>query len=308
MGILAGLLLLHCGGVPKVPSFTSSKYVCVAETKTTLSETEVRSFWPEDWFDLLLNNFDRYSKIPDKKPQLCTKLPLKWPDHSSCTVKETETSRLERVAVSENELVFSQLTERKRLVWAITHRFDNGEALGTIAISEFTQSGVVVHAIGSLRAPGQRVRMQLKQSGEGMVLLVEGQLCAEDSESACPRFVRAMLLRGKRFIPAPLRNKIGDCLSPAYFPLQRTLALKMDGGGVRRYAMSSSVKVNELGIVVHEQLTVHDSDPSQPESVPRLRRQAEIDRQIRVVRGRFIPESKSLWERVEAETGTGKVQ
>lgn len=305
MGVLLGVSLLSCGAARKRLQGENSEYVCVTETKTTLNETEVRSFWPADWFDLLLNNFDQYSKIPDKKPKLCTKAPLKWPDHKSCKVKETDSLRLERTAVSEKDLVFSQLTKSKRLVWGITHRYENGEALGSVAISEFTPNGVVVHAIGALRAPGQRVRMELKQTDEGEVLLVEGQLCAEDSEAACPRYVRAMQLRGKRFIPVPLRNKVGDCLSPAYFPLERELALKMDDGGVRKYSMTSSIKVNRKGVVVHEKLTVHDSDPSQPESVPRLRRQAEIDRQIRVVRGRFIPESQSLWHRVEVDTGTG---
>ena len=294
-------LLTTCGGAQIV---RGNNHVCFAETKTSLKDTEVRSFWPEDWFDLLFHGFDRYSKIPKHRPQVCTEKLLTWPRPKQCLVHEPRPTVLERTPISEKDLVFSPVGKDRRLVWAIVRRYDNGEAAGAVAITEFTPHGVAVHTIGTLRAPGQRVRMELKRTDEGRVLLVEGQLCAEDSDTACPRFVRALLVRGRQFMPVPLTNKAGECQGPAYFPLSRSATKSLEGGFERRYVMNSTVSVKRSGIIVHEQLTVHDINLSQPETAPQLRRSAEIERLVRVVGGRLIPESASLWHRVEVETGT----
>lgn len=107
-----------------------------------------------------------------------------------------------------------------------------------------------------------------------------------------------------RFIPKPLTNKFGECKGPAYFPLTRSATKTMSASVERRYLMTSRVQVRPAGIIVHEHLTVHDVDIEDPETNPRLRRRAEIDRLVRVVGGRFIPEAQSLWDLVEVEMGT----
>ncbi len=301
IALVAALQLMSCGGAKKR---VTGPGVCFTETKTSLTDSEVRSFWPEDWFDLLLHEFDRYSKIPDKHPRICTKRRLIWPQPRTCRVHEPRLIPLEREAVSEKSLVFSPVTENERLVWAIVRRYENGEALGTVALTKFSALGVTVKAIGPLRAPGKRVTMELKSTRGGKVLLVEGELCKDKGKRACPRFVRALLLRNSKFTPVSLTNKLGDCQGPAYFPLSRRATKALPNSVERRYVMNSTVTLSKAGIIVHEQLTVHDADTTEPDDPPRLRRSAEIDRIIRVVDGRFIPESQSLWHLVQVEKGT----
>ncbi len=293
-------LMYSCGAAKEL---LETPGVCFAEIETSLTDKEVRSFWPEDWFGLVLKDFDRYSKIPDKKPKICTGKKLYWPRPRECRVHESRPVALPREAVSDKELFFSQVSEKDRLVWAISRRYEGGEALGTVALTRFTRKGVLVKAIGMLRAPGQNVTMEIKPTDDCEVLLVEGELCEDNTEKACPRFVRALLKRGSRFKSVSLTNKLGDCQGPAYFPLARSATKTISSTVERSYVLTSRVTVSKKGIVVHEQLIVNDTDSTLPDAAPRLRRKAEIDRLVRVVDGRLIPESQSLWHLVEVEQG-----
>jgi hypothetical protein len=215
--------------------------------------------------------------------------------------KAPQSSAVPQRAISEDDVVVSRLTGALRLVWVITDRFTNGEAVGPVALVEFMPDRVAVRAIGTLRNYPKRVRLRLEEVNSRRVLVSEGEVCPDEEDATtCRRAARLMLLRGNRFYPDVLRSVSGRCIGSARFEYARETTRPLPGspGWRRSFQLTTSMQVRGEGVQVHENVLVQDNDPSHPDIPPRVFRRAGEDRAIYVLNGHFYASDPSLWSRV----------
>lgn len=92
-----------------------------------------------------------------------------------------------QVPLTDDSVFDRRITSSKRLIWVVTHEFSNGDGLGPIGLvervvpdDEDEPEQLRVHAIGTLRARSERVRLRLITLRSRAVFRVEGRVCAED--------------------------------------------------------------------------------------------------------------------------------
>ena len=209
----------------------------------------------------------------------------------------------------EKDLELIALEEGKALVWVRTDYFEDGDALGPIAVAEYRKNGLAIRALGALRANPNRVRLRLEPMGEGTVLVVESMVCPEGGDaSKCARVMRLVPREGDRFVERPLFDeKTNACLGPATFPLAKFEELQRDDGTIRRFELARTIDFEEGVVTVNEQVTIKDIDPSQPDAPPAVFRKAQIERTL-VLDGAGLKTSEPLWERMMAEHGSLQVK
>jgi hypothetical protein len=152
------------------------------------------------------------------------------------------------------------LGDDRRIVWAITERFSDGQAEGAVAITQFTPQGIRALTVGTLRAHPIRARLRLEALNGGTVLIAEGESCAVPQDStSCVRTARVVPLVSDRFVPADLTDGAGKCLGSTL------LLLKGQGHNLRSgrqaYQFESGLTFRPDGLAVHEQLAVEERDP-----------------------------------------------
>jgi len=275
----------------------------------------------EQWTRLLLRDYS--PGFAANNPRDCTNQPVAWREfNGSCAEYCDEPSNAQRAEgdrcrvplseviaqrpITEDDVVVSRVSGNLRLVWVVTDRFTNGEALGPVALAEFADDNrVVVRAIGTVRNFPKRARMRLETVGERRVLVHEGEICGnEEDRTTCRRSARLMLLQstggatGARFLPEPLRSVRGRCFGPARFEFTKDEEVTMPSGSHRRFALSTGIQVRAEGIQVHETVLVQDADPSRPNDPPRSYRRAGQDRAVYVRGNTFVSSDPSLWSRV----------
>jgi hypothetical protein len=277
----------------------------------------------DQWARLLVRDYR--SGFAASNARDCTNQPIEWREfRGNCSEycdwpenaqrPESERCRMPvsdvvaQRAITDDDVVVSRISGGLRLVWVITDRFSNGEAVGPVALAEFTEDRhVVVRAMGSLRNYPKRARMRLETVGERRVLVHEGEICPnEEDRTTCRRAARLMLLRttgnnGARFMPEPLRSIHGRCLGPARFEFSRDADTTLDSGWHRKFTLSSAIQVRVEGVQVHETVLVQDNDPSRPEDPARPYRRAGQDRAVYVMGNTFVASDPSLWSRVLAQ-------
>lgn len=275
---------------------------------------------PDDWFALLLHGFDRGQGIASSPSVDCSGVPVVWqePQPSECREPGPEAKALPPPdRLTEEELVSNKVTNdprlpwrtegELRLVWVIARRFANGEGLGPVGLVERTLEGYTVHALGSLRAYPRQAWLRLEQTNNALVLVAEGEVCTEETPPVCRRMARVLPLRSERFFAeAVTSGSDGSCLGPAWFPLSREQVFVLPNGWHRRVEFTSTLAVKPEGIVLDEQVVMHNLDPRQPSMPPLLYRRAQAQRVLEVKEARLVGTSPSLWVRlVEPELQAG---
>lgn len=241
----------------------------------------------------------------------CTNTPVRWVDPAiRCREPAEQSAPIPQHPIGEDDVVVSRVSNAPnfRLVWIMTDRFENGEAVGPVALAEFASPNVVVRAIGTMRTFPRRARLRFEILGNRRVLVGEGEICTDDNNPlTCRRQARLMLLRNNRFAPEPLRSQSGRCLGPARFEFAKEATTTVPETGWRRhFALQTSLQYRTEGIQVHELVTVEDNDPRRPDVPPTIFRRAGQDRAVYVINDTFIASDPSLWSRVltvEARTG-----
>jgi hypothetical protein len=284
------LLLAACTSAPQ-------PRLCLAET--AMDARVVPN--PDDWFALLLHGFDREQGVAPRPTLDCAGSPVLWqePQEEECREPGPETKALpppERL--TEEDLVLDTVRADLRLVWVVARRFENGEGLGPVGLVERTAQGFVVRALGSLRAYPRQSRLRLEQSGPVTLLIAEGEVCTDDAPPICRRMARVLPLRQGRFFAEPVASSDGACLGPAWFPLSREQVLELPNGLHRKVEFTSALAVKPEGIVVDEQVVMHDLDPRQPSMPPMLYRRAQAQRMLAVQETRLVGLTPSLWVRL----------
>jgi hypothetical protein len=291
--VIAGLcaLLASCASKPQ-------QRLCIAEA--AMSDRIVPT--PDDWFALLLHGFSREQGVAASPTVDCSGVPVLWqePRQEECREPGPEAKALPpKGRLTEEDLVLETVRADLRLVWVVAKRFSNGEGLGPVALVERTEEGFVVRALGSLRAYPKQSRLRLEQAGEVTVLVAEGDVCTEEAPPVCRRMARVLPLRqGRFFAEAVTSHSDGSCLGPAWFPLSREEMLVLPNGLHRKVEFTSTLAVKPEGIVLDEQVVMHNLDPSQPSMPPLLYRRAQAQRVLAVKDIRLQAADPSLWIRL----------
>ncbi|NMO13289.1 hypothetical protein HPC49_02855 [Pyxidicoccus fallax] len=283
-------LLSGCATVQK-PS------MCFAE-----AGANARSFpTPDTWFALLLHGYDKDTGAAPRPAVDCTGAPV-WsqdPAADECVEPGPDALALPPPEkLTEEDLVLETLQAGQRLVWVITRRFTNGEALGPVALVETTEQGFRVDALGSLRAMPKNAKLRLETVQKTRVLVAEGDACTTEGEEVCRRHARIMPLRTNRFFTESVSDKARACLGAAWFPLAREMTFELPNGLRRKFELTSTLTFDEKGISVQEQVQVSDSDPEQPDVAPRLYRRAQDVRTLVLADNALVGPKPSLWSRM----------
>ena len=283
-------LLAGCASVPK-PA------MCFAE-----AGPNARSFpTPDTWFALLLHGYDKDTGAAPRPAVDCTGAPVWSQDPAADECVEAGPDALPLPPpekLTEEDLVMETLQAGRRLVWVVTRRFTNGEALGPVALVETTEQGFRVDALGSLRAMPKNAKLRLEKVQGANVLVAEGDACTTEGEEVCRRHARIMPLRQNRFFTESVSDKARACLGAAWFPLSREITFELPNGLRRKFELTSTLTFAEDGISVQEQVQVSDSDPEQPDVAPRLYRRAQDMRTLVLADNALVGSKASLWSRM----------
>ena len=239
----------------------------------------------------------------------CTDQPIAWREPAvRCRESAEPSAPVPQRAVTEDDVVVQRLSPSLRLVWIIVDRFDNGEAVGPVALAEFANGRVGVRALGTLRTFPRRPRLRLEPIGARQVLVAEGEVCTDENNPlTCRRQARLMMLQGDRFVAEPLRTASGRCLGPARFEFKKEYSVVVNETGWQRtFELQTSLQYRAEGVQVSEQVIVSDQDRARPQVPPRVFRRAAADRAIYVINNAFVASDPSLWNRVlrvDARTG-----
>lgn len=286
--------------------------VCAFEVEGAEAEEVQSQDVPADvWFALILKNYNAKTGEPVRPALDCTSKPMVVEDEvvAACITPEEPAAELPpRPLDGDKDLEIIGLDEGKALVWVRTNYFDNGDALGPVAIAEYRSNGLAIRAIGALRANPNRVRMRLEPMGEATVLVVESMVCDVDEPNKCARVMRLLPRELNRFVERPLiDDETEACLGAATFPLSRELEVARDNGIVRRFELVRSFDFEDGTVSVSEQVTIKDIDPEHPDEPPVVFRKAQLQRTLELADG-SLRTAEPLWERLLAEHGSVEVK
>lgn len=310
--IVASFGLALCALVACKKTTDGPMALCASEVEGGEAlETQSNNVPPEVWFALILKSFNGKTGEPARPARDCTNRPLEIQDEqvAACVLPEEPSPALPpRPLDGKQDLELIGLEEGKALVWVRTEYFENGDALGPIAVAEYRKNGIAIRALGALRANPNRVRMRIEPMGEGTVLVVESMVCPPDDPSKCARVMRLLPREGDRFVERPLLDaESGACLGPATFELSRHEEIAREDGTIRRFELARTFKFDEGVIKVDEQVLIKDIDPEQPDAPPAIFRKAQIERMLRLD-DQGLRTTEPLWERLMAEHGSVRVK
>ena len=288
----------------------------------------IRPLNAEQWATLVVRAY----REGQTSSQDCIGNNIEWrPTDRQCDVHEDEDEPAPTaVPITEESVVIGRAdTVAIKPVWVITHRFEDGDGFGPVVVTERTEEGVAVRAMGTLRLPMERARLRLRETGGQQILVADGERCppeeGEESEGddaapanaqqgeeaeqeaapTCLRTSRLMPMVGDRLLSPEVRTQDGQCLGPAAVHLQREHVAAIANGWERVFRLAASMEYVAGTVVVHEQVTVEDRDPRDPGRPARAFRTTDADRVIYLerrggMRSRGIP----LFERTVRAHGS----
>lgn len=280
----------------------------------------VRPLRGEQWADLVVRSYHQ----GQTSAQDCVGNDIRWrPTDPECEVHEDEAEPAPRAVPITDESVVVGRSDSVAIkpVWVITHKFEDGDGFGPVALTERTAEGVAVRAMGTLRLPTERARLRLRETGGHRILVADGERCppeASDDEApanapgtgseqapSCIRMSRLLPLVGDQLVSPEIRNSAGQCLGPAAVHLQRQHVAQIANGWERVFRLAASLEYRGGSIIVHEQVTAEDRDPNDPGRPARAFRTTDGDRVIRLERGGMRSSGIPLFERtIRAEGST----
>lgn len=302
------LASIFAGGCKPDP--TTDLPICKAEVAgSEADEVASGSVAPDIWFLILLRNFDRNTMQLKRPAQDCSGRAIepKAEAVDSCIVGDNPAKPLPERPLTEDDLLIAPLDDGRQLVWAKTGEYDNGEAVGPIAITEWTARGVAVRAIGTLRAQKDRAAIRLEGVGADQVLVVESRYCDPDDPKQCSRRIRLVPLVGDAFQDKRLQTEDGTCLGAAEVVMYEEKQVTLGNGIERNFEVARSVDFSEGEVVINEQVTIKDTDPSQPDEPAKLFRRANVERKLAVGTDAIVTQS-GLWEDMLSEHGSVEVR
>jgi hypothetical protein len=292
LSCLVAVLLGACGGKPAAPGEPA-----LCRINTSLGSNRPlaeRTLPPPFWFSLMVRGYQSNGAIA-RPARDCEGQPIAWAA-DSCAA-DAEAPPLEPAPLVDGDLVVSNLGEGRRLVWALTERFANGEAVGPVALAVFDSRGVSVTTLGVLRSYASRVQLRLEPLGEGQILVAEGEACADERDArSCVRGIRVVPVGKRRFVALDVSEADGRCQGRAFFPL-RAEGTVGEGTRKKNYRIQSSVNFAPEAITVQEQLTIGQTSSESADAAASAVRRMTSERRITLRGGRLVAEGPSLLDR-----------
>ena len=279
----------------------------------------------DEWASLVVRNFSEGTQ----SQQDCVGNDIQWrPTDTSCALHEDEdeAAPTPQPLTEESVVVGRSDSAMVKPVWVITHRFEDGDGFGPVAVTQRTAEGVAVRAIGTLRMPVDRARIRLRETGGQQVLVADGERCPEEDEDAdeapvpaggaeadpaaadeeptCLRYARLMPVVGDRIMSPEVRSREGQCLGPAQVYLSREEKVALENGWERTFQLAASMEYRAGAVIIHEQVTATDADPRDPGRPGRLFRTTDGDRVIYLRRGGMQSAGSPLFERAVRADGS----
>jgi hypothetical protein len=284
--------------------------ICLAEVAGSEAEEFQTGDVPaEVWFQILLRNYNRKTSQVERPVRDCSNRVVGSTGDESmdaCLRGASPSKALPEQPLSQDDLYIVPTEEGQLIVWVQLERFENGEALGPIALADWTKRGVAVRAIGTLRAQANRASMRLEPMGEDRVMVIESQVCDPENPKKCNRVMRFLPLSGDRFLERPLVREDGTCLGAPEIDLYREAEVELPNR-IRTFEMGRSIDFTDGNVTISEQVTIKDSDPSQPDAPPTVFRKAHVQRPL-VLGEKGIVTQEGLWERMVSEHGSVAVR
>jgi hypothetical protein len=297
--------------------------LCLIEVAAnSAAESEAQELPPDIWFSIMLQRFDRDQMLPAEDSRDCaggdvinpTLPPLAEGEEpaegdgpltvAGCEIgPDPALGRLPIRPLTADDLIINDGPDGKSLVWVKSAHYEDGTAVGPVAMIEWTKKGIAVRGLGSLRAYEKKARLRLEQSGETQVLVVESDRCDAEGK-LCQRMMKLLPLLQMRFASVPLKTEDGTtCLGPAEFPLFETHTSILPDGWNRKFEINRSVTFSEDVPLVAEVVTIRDQDPAQPDAPPQEFRDASTDRKLTYA-ARYFATRQSLWDEMIANYGS----
>lgn len=287
--------------------------ICLSEVAGNEAEEVKSQDVPASvWFGVILKNYNARTRILQRPTKDCSGRGLETEDQelALCITPGDAPVPLESRALDEEEdITLTPTEDGQALVWIRTEYYENGDAVGPIALAEWTKRGVAVRAIGPLYANPNKVRMRLEKMDKGQVLVVESNVCDPEQPKKCTRVMRLLPIVGFRFEERPLIDKeTKECLGPATFELRKEKEMDLPDTGMHRtFELTRSFDFSEGHVVLTEQVTIKDTDPKSPEAPPNVFRKAHVERPM-TLEGKGVATGVGLWERMLSEHGSVNIK
>jgi hypothetical protein len=207
---------------------------------------------------------------PCSRPRIryeCSNRPvaLEWPDEQSAAIDSRSAAKpLPPRPLTDADMTFGEGPDGQVLVWARITHFDDGTALGPVALARWVERGVEIRGIGTLWAPQRRARLRIEPLGEDAQLLVaDGERCTSDDLKSCTHEIYLLPLVEQRFMQASLF--VDDAaIGPARVVITERRATTLSDGWVRRSDVQRRLRLNGNTTVISEVIRIRLCDPTEP--------------------------------------------
>ena len=261
-------------------------------------EADTRVLPPAQWLSLLVRGVDRTTMLPPADPHECSNRPvaLEWPDEQSAAIDSRSAAKpLPPRPLTDADMTFGEGPDGQVLVWARITQFDDGTALGPVALARWVERGVEVRGIGTLWAPQRRARLRIEPLGEDAQLLVaDGERCTSDDLKSCTHEIYLLPLVEQRFMQASLFVE-DAAIGPARVVTTERRATTLSDGWIRRSDVQRRLRLNGNTTVINELIRIRLCDPTSKPELCREEFRAEEKRPLAWQDGRFTT-SRSAWE------------
>jgi len=292
--VTACAVAMACGGKPKPPPG-----ICFAKRSAP-----GQPVGPAEWLKLIVRPRPGVGQAV-YADQDCTGSPIYFtPPPDDCLVRTPPIGDPIAVPITEESIIERFLPNDERLIWIITHRFENGDGFGPVAHVRIYPKGLAVDSVGSLRLRRERVALELWKIGGQALLMATGETCHNKKDpTTCHRASNVLVHRSHAFLDPPITYRDGRCIDVPWVELTRMADLPLDTGWNRHFTITSSLSHDERYLVITEQVQVIDSDPNRPEIPSRQVRRIDTERFIHLDNGRLHTRQHPLWPRVLPAVG-----
>ncbi len=303
---LALVLLAGCK-----PEEKTDLPICLAEVAgDEATESQAGQLPPEIWFQVLLRNYNRKTGFVTAPVKDCSGKLVQVehpPEIATCLATGQTGQPLPDRPLVPDDLVITPTDDGRQLIWVKSRYFDDGDAVGPIAIAEWTKRGIAVRSIGALRAHANRARMRLEAMGADKVLVVESDVCDPEDPKKCERVMRLIPAVGDRFDERAMVLDDGTCVGPAEFPLHGRVESAQPNGQTRSLELTRTLDFTDGNVVMNEAVVIKDRDPSKPDEPAKIYRNASVMRPMTLGKAGIVTKP-GVWEQLLSEHGSVREQ
>lgn len=261
---------------------------------------EVEKPGPEMWYSGMIPTMNTGSMLPPAELRDCREQRVVSPKNH-CDDTTPPAQRLPDRKLTAEDIVLTRRAGNEFLLWTEAHHFDDGTALGPVAVARWTKRGVRISALGSLRAAARHARLRLEPLGDGLVLIAEGSACRGDDK--CIPLTRIVPLVGEHFVDTAMRLAEGGCGGPATFPLVGGIDVTLGPAKLRQFRLQRNIVIKDGVGVIHEEVVATDFDPQQKD-VPGVEfRRHSKSRELLLDKDGLIIQ-RGVWDDFIAEHGS----